>query len=130
MKLRFYHCEVCGKTIAVFSDSDTPTDCCGYAMQELISGMTDGAAEKHIPVYRMDGSTLLVRVGSESHPMTDVHSICWVGLETAQGFQFKELHPGELPLACFSICPEDEARTVYAFCDLHGLWCAEVEGAA
>lgn len=127
MKLRFYHCNICGKTIVVLSDSNVPTICCGQPMEELVPNKTDGAVEKHVPVHRMDVSTLLVRVGSDPHPMTDEHSITWVGLQTAQGFQFKELHPGELPRACFSICPEDNAQTVFAYCNLHGLWCSEME---
>lgn len=125
MKLHFYRCAICGKVIAVMCEEDIPTDCCGQTMEELIPGRIDSMAEKHVPVCRRDGSTLWVRVGSDAHPMTDDHSIRWVGLQTSQGFQFKQLHPGELPRVCFSLCSEDEVQSVFAFCNLHGLWCSE-----
>lgn len=128
MNLRFYQCEICGKVIAILSNTGTPTVCCGRNMQELIPNRTDGSFEKHVPVYRPDGNTIWVRIGSEPHPMTDAHSISWVGLQTDQGFQFKELLPGDAPRACFSICPEDRAGTVFALCSVHGLWSSDEGG--
>lgn len=130
MNLRFYHCDICGKTIAVLSDTEIPTDCCGQTMHELAANRTDGAAEKHVPVFSTMGNTVLVRVGSAPHPMMDNHSITWIALSTVHGFQFRELHPGDRPEVSFFLHPKDHAVAAYAFCNLHGLWCSEKENDA
>lgn len=126
MNLQFYRCDICEKVITVLFDTGIPTDCCGQPMEELVPNRTDGAAEKHVPVIHKEEDTVFVKVGSEPHPMLNNHSILWIGLRTAQGFQFKKLNPGDLPEAAFSICAGDRAEAAYAFCDIHGLWCAEL----
>lgn len=130
MKLRFYQCSVCGKLITVLSGPDIPTECCGGEMRELIPNRADASLEKHVPVVTVSGNTVTVRVGSAPHPMLESHSIKWIGLETGRGFRFKELKPGEEPAAVFLLDPGESAGAVYAFCDLHGLWCTEKEGEA
>ena len=127
MNLRFYHCEICGKIITVLSGDSVPTECCGQTMEEIIPNRTDGANEKHVPVFRKEGDILHVCIGSVPHPMLNNHSITWIGLRTAEGFQFKELHPGDRPEACFSVRPGDRVEGAYAFCDCHGLWYSEME---
>lgn len=125
MKLQFFHCDVCGKDIAVLSDSRTPTVCCGKPMRELTPGKTDAAVEKHVPVFTVSGDTVSVRVGSVPHPMEDGHFIAWIGIQTEHGFAFRELHPGDSPEAVFALAPDDRLETVFALCNLHGLWCSD-----
>lgn len=125
MELHFYYCTVCGKILTVLSYDGIPTFCCGEAMVELSPNLTDTVAEKHVPVFCTDTGTVRVHVGSVPHPMTEAHSIVWVGLRTKRGFQFAKLSPGDRPEACFALAPGDEAEAVYAFCDVHGLWCAK-----
>ena len=127
MNLHFYYCELCGKVITVLSDTGIPTDCCGQAMEELVPNTADGAGEKHVPVVTQEGGTVTVRVGSVPHPMTEAHRITWIGLRTAHGFQFKELEPGDLPVAVFTVSPTTCPEAVYAYCNLHSLWCWEKE---
>lgn len=129
MLLRFYYCEICGKVITILSGDGIPTDCCGETMAELIPNRTDGAFDKHVPVFTVEGDTVHVRIGSEPHPMTTDHYISWIGLRTNHGFAFRELHPGELPLADFTLRLGDRVEAVYAYCNLHGLWYAEKETA-
>lgn len=124
MKMRFYRCAVCGKVIAVLSDTGIPTICCGQEMKELVPNKTDGAVEKHVPVFSQINNMVQVQIGSAFHPMTDSHSIHWIGLETGRGFQFEMLHPGDSPEAYFCLCPEEQIKAVYGYCNLHGLWCA------
>lgn len=122
MKLHFYKCDICGKIVTILSDTGVPTDCCGQPMRELIPGEEDGASEKHVPVFSIEGGMVKVKVGSLAHPMTAEHGIRWVGLGTAHGFQFRELCPGDPPEAVFFIDPADTVKEVYAYCNLHGLW--------
>ena len=91
-------------------------------MSEIVPGTTDAAVEKHVPVWTVENGIVHVKVGSVEHPMLPEHYIEWVSLQTKQGNQRKELHPGEKPEVCFALCGGDEVEAVYAYCNLHSLW--------
>ena len=120
--MKFYKCEICGKIVAMVKETPVDTVCCGQAMRELVPGTTDGASEKHVPVYTLEGNTVKVKVGSVEHPMTDAHHIEWIAIETENGNQRKELTPGDKPEATFALVPRDTVKSVYEYCNLHGLW--------
>jgi superoxide reductase len=124
--MKFYFCRHCGNIITHFKDSGVRVVCCGEKMLELVPGTTDGATEKHVPVVKIEGNKVTVTVGSTEHPMVEAHFIEWIVLETRRGFQKKELKPGEKPEAEF-LLPEGEAAVAaYEYCNLHGLWKAEI----
>lgn len=125
MEVKFYVCKKCGKMIAVLKGSPCPTMCCGEAMQEVIANTTDAAQEKHVPVYEVKDNIVEVNVGSIDHPMTEEHYIEWVLLQTKQGNQRKALKPNNAPKVSFALVEGDEVVSVYAYCNLHGLWKAE-----
>ena len=120
--MKFYKCEICGKIVAMVKETPVDTMCCGQAMRELVPGTTDGATEKHVPVYTVDGNTVKVKVGSMEHPMTDAHRIEWIAIETESGNQRKKLKAGDKPEATFALVPYDKVKSVYEYCNLHGLW--------
>ena len=120
--MKFYKCEICGKIVAMVKETPVDTMCCGQAMRELVPGTTDGASEKHVPVYTLEGNTVKVKVGSVEHPMTDAHHIEWIAIETENGNQRKELKPGDKPEATFALVPRDKVKSVYEYCNIHGLW--------
>lgn len=91
--------------------------------EALTPNTTDGAYEKHVPVIEQHGDHVTVKVGSVAHPMLDVHYIEWIILETATGFQKKDLKPGEAPEADFAVT--EPVVAAYEYCNLHGLWKAE-----
>ncbi|MCC8015797.1 MAG: desulfoferrodoxin [Eubacterium sp.] len=122
MKQSFYICKNCGNIIAKVKDSGVPIMCCGQKMEEIIPGTSDGAVEKHVPIYEVNGNTVTVTVGSTEHPMLPEHYIEWISLQTKEGNQRKELKPGDAPKACFAICEGDSVEAVYAYCNLHSLW--------
>lgn len=122
MELRFLVCEHCGNMVAMVKDTGIPILCCGQKMRELAPNTTEGAGEKHVPVYRVEGNRVMVSVGSTAHPMLDEHSIEWVALQTKLGAQYKTLNPGHSPEVCFALCDADEVEAVFAYCNLHGLW--------
>lgn len=122
MKQRFFICEHCGNIIAMVKDKGVPVFCCGQKMTELVAGTVEASAEKHIPVYKVEGNKVHVTVGSVEHPMLEAHFIEWISLETKQGNQRKVLEPGQKPEVCFAMCEGDEVVAVYAYCNLHGLW--------
>ena len=120
--MKFYKCDVCGKIVAMVKETSVDTVCCGQPMRELVPGTTDAAAEKHVPVYTVDGNTVTVKVGSMEHPMTDAHHIEWIAIETENGNQRRELKAGDKPEATFALVPYDKVKSVYEYCNLHGLW--------
>lgn len=122
MELKFFGCTHCGNIVLMVKDAGVPIVCCGEKMRELIPGTTEGAAEKHIPVYQVEGNRVSVRVGSTDHPMQEEHSIEWAALQTKQGAQFKTMLPGRRPEVSFALCDADEVEAVFASCNLHGLW--------
>ena len=122
MELKFFRCEHCGNIIEMVEDKGVPVVCCGQRMTELVAGTSDGAREKHVPVYEVKDNIVHVKVGEVAHPMIPEHYIEWIVLQTKNGVQRKELNPGDKPEACFALCDGDEAEAVYAYCNLHGLW--------
>lgn len=122
MEMKFYICRHCGNIVAKVKDSGVPVVCCGEPMTELIPGASDGAAEKHVPVWKAEGNKVTVTIGSVPHPMTEAHFIEWVAIQTKFGNQRKALRPGDRPEVCFAVCEGDEVEAVYAFCNIHGLW--------
>ena len=122
MEQKFYICAHCGNIIAFVKNSGVPVMCCGEKMQEMIPGTSDGAAEKHVPIWKVEGNKVVVNVGEVDHPMIPEHFIGWVALETKQGYQRKELKPGQKPNVVFALSEGDEVVAVYEYCNLPGLW--------
>lgn len=119
--MKFYRCAHCGNIIAFLENKGVPVMCCGQKMDEIIPGSVDAAAEKHVPVIKIDGDTVTVCVGDVAHPMTEPHHIAWIVLETEHGFQKKDLDPTGEPCTVFKLA-NDKAVAAYAYCNLHGLW--------
>lgn len=94
--------------------------------EEITPNTVDAAKEKHMPVITCTGNTVTVNVGSVSHPMTEEHSITTVILETQKGGQYQFLPHDSDPVAHFEIASGDKAIAAYAYCNLHGLWKAEI----
>ena len=92
--------------------------------EELVPNTTDAAGEKHVPVIASEGDTVTVTVGSVEHPMLEAHFIQWIVLEIEGGYQKKVLTPGVKPQAVFKTT--DKVIAAYEYCNLHGLWKAEV----
>lgn len=122
MEQMFYICEHCGNIIAKVRDSGVPVVCCGKPMTQIVPGTSDGAYEKHVPVYTVEGNIVTVTVGAVEHPMMEAHYIEWISLQTSAGNQRKVLRPGDPPKACFALCEGETVEAVFAYCNLHSLW--------
>lgn len=122
MEHKFFKCSKCGKIIMELNEVKTKAMCCGEAMQEIIAGTVEASKEKHIPVYKAEGDRVDVVVGEVEHPMLDVHYIEWIAVETNKGIQIKYLKPGDEPKASFVLSFGELLVSVYAYCNLHGLW--------
>ncbi len=125
MKAKFYICEHCGNLVSVIHSSGVPMICCGQKMTELVPNTVEASGEKHLPVATVEGDSVRVNVGSVEHPMLPAHYIQWVYLETENGGEIRYLAPGDKPSVVFSV-GSDKPVAVYAYCNLHGLWMAEL----
>ena len=122
MERKFFVCKQCGNLVEVIDDSGMPMVCCGEKMTELKPCSTDGAFEKHVPVYTVDGNKVCVKIGEAEHPMLEAHYIKWISLTTNKGTQMKKLTWTDKPEACFMLCDGETVESVYEYCNLHGLW--------
>ena len=121
-EVKFYRCNHCGNIVAVVKDGGVTPSCCGEPMELLVAGSTDAAAEKHVPVVARDGNHIVVSVGEVAHPMTEEHYIEWIALEADGRLEIHYLKPGQTPATFFA--GGVKTGTVYAYCNLHGLWSA------
>ena len=124
MGLSFYRCPDCGEIVMMIKKGGCTPSCCGHAMTDLKANTTDAATEKHVPVAEVKEKEIDVKVGSVAHPMTEEHLIEWIAVETRQGVKIKYLKAGDKPEEVF--CNNGDAVAVYAYCNLHGLWKADL----
>ena len=124
--MKFYICEHCGNIVTKLTSAGVPIQCCGENMKLLEAGVTDAAVEKHVPAVTVDGNLVKVVVGSVVHPMAEEHHIAWIALETERDAYIHWLKPGEAPEAVFALAEGQKAVAVYEYCNLHGLWKADI----
>lgn len=123
-QLEIYKCLHCGNIVEVVHGGGAPLVCCGENMKLMQPGTTDGAQEKHVPVIEKTADGYKVLVGAVAHPMVDEHYIEWIEL-IADGKTYRKfLHPGDAPMAEF--CIKADKVTAREYCNLHGLWKAEL----
>ncbi len=124
--VRFFICRKCGQSMMTLQSGKCTPHCCGAEMEELTANTTDAAQEKHVPVVSVEGRKVLVKVGSAAHPMTEAHYIQWIYLRTKNGGQYRLLTPTDAPEAVFELSEGDAPVAAYEYCNLHGLWKADI----
>ena len=122
---RFYKCDHCGNLTGLILNKGVPLVCCGQNMTELVPNTVDAAVEKHVPAATAASDKVCVQVGSVLHPMEEGHHITFVYVQTENGGQRKCLKVGAEPKCEFGLV-DDKPVAVYAYCNLHGLWQAEL----
>lgn len=126
MDPKIYVCDCCGEMLAVLKDAGIKPVCCASEMKALEIGKVDASLEKHVPVVTVEGNLVTVNVGSAAHPMTEEHLIEWVMVQTNEGRQRKNLKAGSAPVVKFALTDGEKLEGVYAYCNLHGLWKADL----
>lgn len=124
---KFFICRHCGNIIGMIYNAGVPIVCCGEEMEELVAQTADSAYEKHVPVVKVNGNEVVVEVGSVPHPMVKEHYIMWIYIQTEKGGQRKNLLPGEKPEVTFALTKDDKVIAAFEYCNLHGLWKADVK---
>ena len=123
--VKFYKCTKCANMFVKVLEGPCTPVCCGEPCEELVAGSSDGAREKHVPAVTREGGKIIAKVGEVAHPMLDAHYIQFVALATDDRLEIKKLQPGAEPVAEFA-CDGAENVTVYEYCNLHGLFKAEI----
>ena len=101
-----------------------PMMCCGEKMMELIPNSTNANILKHMPVvYRLDSCKIKVEVGSVPHPMLPEHHVEFIYVKCKKGGIMVEVSNKSEAIVC--TC-QDDPVAVYEYCNLHGLWRAEL----
>ena len=122
-KMKFYRCSICGNILGQIKNGGGNLVCCGKPMDVMVANSVDASLEKHVPyAERVDGQ-LKISIGTAPHPMAEEHFIEWVAVCTDKGTQRIALVPGQEPVVY--VCdadPEERKTTIYAYCNLHGLW--------
>jgi len=120
---KFFKCPHCGDIVSYVQHAGPGVSCCGEMMQQILPNTVDAAKEKHVPSAVREGNKLIVTVGSVPHPMTEEHYIGWIVIADGDRTQRVTLTSLQTPSADFFI--SDDPVTVYAYCNLHGLWEAQ-----
>jgi len=118
---KFFKCDLCGNFTGLIHSSGARMVCCGQEMTEQIPNTVEAATEKHLPSVTKTADGISVQVGSVPHPMEEGHHIAFVYVGTENGGQRKSLTVGAEPKCEFSFT-NDKPVTVFAYCNLHGLW--------
>ena len=123
-ELVFRKCKKCGAFVKVLEDCTCPgcgIQCCGEQMEVLIPNSVDAAAEKHVPTYEIKDGRIFVKV---NHVMDEDHYIEWIAIVRDNREKTVYFKPGEEAVAH---CKYEPGTILYAYCNKHGLWKAEVE---
>lgn len=122
--LKLYKCMKCNNLIQQIDGSNTNIECCNTKMTKIEANTFEASTEKHIPVYELSNSEIIVTIGEIEHPMEEDHYIMWVMLESNNEVTKINLKPGDLPKVRFKYISNS---TLYAYCNKHGLWKKEVK---
>lgn len=122
--MNFYKCKKCGNIIEVIEGEAKRIACCGEEMQKLNANDTDGAQEKHVPVYKVENDKIIVSVGEVAHPMEQDHYISFIAIVSGNKITRVNLLPKEDPIATFEY---QKGAIIYEYCNKHGLWKNEVK---
>ena len=124
--MKFYMSENYANIITKLTSNGAPMMVDGKELTLIQPGAIDAAVEKHVPAVSVEGNLIHVNVGEVNHPMTEEHYIPWVVLETSHGAQVRWLQPTDAPSVSFLLAEGEDAKVVYAYCNLHGLWQKEL----
>ena len=119
---KFYKCSKCEAIFEVITPHCCDELlCCGEYVELIKANEGHGLEDKHIPVVKREGDNLTVCVGRVLHPMSKEHNIVWVEVKSKYFEQRETLKKGDDPIAMFQV-PEKVPVTVFAYCNIHGLW--------
>ncbi len=122
-KHQIYQCSVCNNVVEILRGGNDQLEAC-HKPTLIVEKTQDAGAEKHVPVVTKTAQAIHVAIGSIPHPMEETHFIEWIELLTTNRVYRVYLSPKDKPEAEFPLI--NGPFMVREFCNLHGLWKAEV----
>ena len=120
-EVKFRKCAKCGAVVEVLeNDNNSTFICCGEPMEEMVPNSVDASFERHVPDIHIEDETMIIQV---NHVMEENHYIKWIMVVTEKEERKYFFKPGDVP----EVFLPYEKATVYAYCNLHGVWKKEVE---
>ena len=121
--MKLFKCMHCGNVVELIKDSGVKVHCCGEPMTRIEEVTEEQGTEKHLPVIEEQGDMLTIKVGEVMHPMTEEHLIEAIFVVDSKGLVERfNLVANQEPVATTY---KREGLTVYAYCNVHGLWKVE-----
>jgi superoxide reductase len=117
---RFYKCNICGNVIGMIEDAGVPLYCCNQPMEKIHASQENNSP--NAPKVKVNNKEVSVYVGDFNHNISDTDHVGWVYLETDEGGHRKNLGPKNRPEICFSLSESETPRSIFAYCNKHGLW--------
>jgi len=121
-KLQIYKCMVCGNIVEVLHSGVGELVCCDEPMKLMEENTVDAAREKHVPVLENEKNQVVVKVGSDPHPMEEKHYIEWIEVIAGEKVHREFLNPGDAPEVFFKGMENETGITAREYCNVHGLW--------
>ena len=115
-----YKCAVCGNIVEVMHEGKGELICCKQPMKLFQENTVDATKEKHVPVFEKTKDGVVVKVGSDPHPMEEKHHIEWIEIQKDGQIYRQFLKPGDVPEAVFPV--RLDGITAREYCNVHGLW--------
>lgn len=123
--MKLFICKKCGNLIELLEGENEHIICCGEKVSKINVNDSEASGEKHLPVINvLSDDKIEVLVGLVSHPMSSEHNISFIMIKNDTESIKKYLKPEDEPKAIF---PYLKNSTVYAYCNLHGLFKTEVK---
>ena len=116
-------CMKCNAIVKVLEDctcDNCGIRCCGENMEIITPNSVDASFEKHVPTFEIIDDEIVVTV---NHVMEKEHYIEWISLVKENTEITVKLYPEQDAIARF---PYMHGATLYAYCNKHGLWSADV----
>ena len=122
--LNLYKCMKCNTLIQQLDESNANIECCNTKMTKIEANTFEASTEKHIPIYELSNSEIIVTIGEIEHPMEKDHYIMWIALVSENRITKVKLYPEQATTTRLPYIPKS---TIYAYCNKHGLWKKEVK---
>ncbi|MCD4811842.1 desulfoferrodoxin [bacterium] len=119
---QIYKCGICGNVVEILHEGSDTLVCCKKPMRLLQEQNDEHGLEKHVPIVKQNGQTVIVTVGSTTHPMEDSHYIEWVELIVDGEILRKHFTPTDKAEVKFLITRPSLEIRARAYCNVHGLW--------
>ncbi|MEW6380272.1 MAG: desulfoferrodoxin [bacterium] len=120
-RFQIYKCGLCENIVEITHAGTGELVCCSQPMNLCLEHRrNEDERANHTPVLERTGQGLMVRVGTNEHPMEPRHYIEWIEVIDEKSACRRFLRPGDAPAALFDT--STTPQRIREYCSQHGLW--------